>query len=102
MSNQWMATVDILGSTGGLLLALQGQSLVRYNRPALTPGGIGWSMISNSVQALWSTAAMAARYATGRLRSTHDILLERFIASITSDGPPPVSAEEGREAVRVM
>jgi predicted dehydrogenase len=101
-TNQWTATVDVLGSKGSLLLDLQSQSLVRYNRPAHNAGKIGWSAVSNSLQALWSSGAMALRYATGRMRSTHDILLQRFVESIASGSPPPVSAEEGREAVRVM
>jgi predicted dehydrogenase len=101
-SNQWMATVDILGSTGGMLLDLQGQSLVRYNRPALTPTGIARSMMNNAFQAMAGTAANGVRYLTGRLKSTHDIIVERFVESILGNGPTPVSAEEGREAVRVM
>jgi len=42
------------------------------------------------------------RYATGRIRSTHELLIDGFLESIIADQPPPVSAEEGREAVRVM
>ena len=101
-TDQWMGSVDVLGSKGGLLLDLQGQSLIKYNRPALTPWTIGRSMMSNSLQAFLSTCGMGIRYLTGRLRTTHDILLDRFADSILEDTPSPVSAEEGREAVRVL
>jgi predicted dehydrogenase len=101
-TNQWMATVDLLGSDGGLLLDLQGQALIKYHRTALRPGPIGWSMASNSLQALRSTFGMGLRYVTRRLQSTHAILLDHFIDSIIRDKPSPVSAEEGREAVRVL
>jgi hypothetical protein len=101
-TNQWMAIVDLLGSKAGLLLDLQGQSLVQYNRPALTPWKIGRSMMSNAFQSMLSTCDMGIRYLTGRLRRTHDILLDRFVDSIVQDTPSPVPPEEGREAVRVL
>jgi predicted dehydrogenase len=101
-TDQWMGMVDVLGSKGGLLLDLQGQSLIKYNRLALTPWKIGRSMLSNAFQALASTCGMGVRYLTGRLRTTHDILLDRFADSIIQGTPSPVSAEEGREAVRVL
>ena len=34
--------------------------------------------------------------------STHELLIDGFLESIIANQPPPVSAEEGREAVRVM
>ena len=42
------------------------------------------------------------RYATGHIRSTHELLIDGFVESIIANQPPPVSAEDGREAVRVM
>ena len=101
-TNQWMATVDILGTDGGLQLDLQSQSLVRYNRTSLSPWRVGWSLLGGAAQNLLTACANTARYASGRIRSTHEILLGGFIESILADGPVPVSAEEGREAVRVM
>jgi hypothetical protein len=35
------------------------------------------------------------------MRSTHEVLLERFVDSVLRGTEPPVTAEEGREAVRV-
>jgi predicted dehydrogenase len=101
-SNQWMALVDILGSEGCLLVDLQGLSLVKYHRTALTPWGIARSMLSNSLQGIIHTCANAVSVTTGRLKSTHETIVERFLDSILEDRASPVSAEEGREAVRVM
>jgi predicted dehydrogenase len=101
-TNQWMAQVDILGSEGSLLVDLQGLVVIKYNRPNLTTRHVGWSLLSHSFQILGGTAANVARLATGRLRSTHHILLDRFLDSILSGGSSPVPAEQGREAVRVM
>jgi 2-alkyl-3-oxoalkanoate reductase len=101
-SNQWMATVDILGSKGALFLDLQSQSIVKHNRTSLSPVRIGLAQLGGGGKQLWSTCANSVRYATGRIRSTHELLIDGFVESIIANQPPPVSAEEGREAVRVM
>jgi predicted dehydrogenase len=101
-SNQWMATVDILGSKGALFLDLQTQSIVKYNRTSLSPAQIGLSELGRGCKQLWATCANTVRYATGRIRSTHELLIDGFVESIIANQPPPVSAEEGREAVRLM
>ena len=101
-SNQWMATVDILGSEGALFLDLQSQSIVKHNRTSLSPLRIGLSQLGRGYKQLWATCANSVRYATGRIRSTHELLIDGFVDSIIANRPPPVSAEEGREAVRVM
>ena len=101
-SNQWMATVDILGSKGALFLDLQSQSIVKHNRTSLSPLRIGLSQLGRGYKQLWATCANSVRYSTGRIRSTHELLIDGFVESIIANQPPPVSAEEGREAVRVM
>ena len=101
-SNQWIATVDILGSKGALFLDLQSQSIVKYSRTSLSPLRIGLSELGRGCKQLWATCANSVRYATGRIRSTHELLIDGFVESIIANQPPPVSAEEGREAVRVM
>jgi predicted dehydrogenase len=101
-SNQWMAAVDILGSKGALFLDLQTQSIVKYNRTSLSPAQIGLSELGKGCRQIWATCANGVRYATGRIRSTHELLIDGFVESIIANQPPPVSAEEGREAVRVM
>jgi predicted dehydrogenase len=101
-SNQWMAAVDILGSKGALFLDLQSQSIVKHNRTSLSPPQVGFSELGRGCKQLWATCVNSVRYATGRIRSTHELLIDGFVESIIANRPPPVSAEEGREAVRVM
>jgi predicted dehydrogenase len=48
------------------------------------------------------TLGTAVSYATGRLENTHQRLVREFVESILEGKPVPVTAEEGREAVRVM
>lgn len=101
-TDQWMARLDIIGSKGILVLDLEGMCIIRYRRPKLKPFPIGLSLLSESAQIMRNLLSNGIRFATGRLRSTHDILIERFVESITDGTEPPVTAEEGREAVRMI
>lgn len=101
-TNQWMAQVDILGSEGSLIVDLQGLVAIKHNRRRLTASNVGWSLLSQSFQMLGGAATNVVRLATGRMKSTHHLLLDSFIDSIQKGEPSPVSAQEGREAVRVM
>ncbi len=101
-TNQWMAAVDIFGSKGTLRADLQNQSLVHYNQTSLRPWRVGRSLVGGAIQNLWTACGNTVRYATGRIRSTHERLLEGFVDSIQTGQPAPVPGEDGREAVRVM
>jgi predicted dehydrogenase len=101
-SNHWAAEVEVWGSDGCLRADLESQALVEYRRKELKAAEVGRSSLSEAAQIIASSATTGVRYALGKTRNTHDILLERFIHSIRHDAPSPVSMEEGREAVRVM
>jgi predicted dehydrogenase len=101
-SNQWAARVEILGSKGILVLDLESLFLVKYRRPKLTPWSTGLSALSESFQIARSLFMNGLNYYTGSLTSTHDALMEGFVYSIVKGTPEPVTAAEGREAVRVI
>jgi hypothetical protein len=96
-----MARLDIVGSKDILMVDLEGMCMRRYRRPKLKPLSIGLSLLSESTQMVSSLLANGIRFATGTLKSTHDVLVERFVDSISNGSESPVTAEEGREAVRV-
>ena len=101
-TQQWMARVDVLGEDGTLLLDLEGMNLVTYRRRALRPLAIGRSVLSDAAHSLGNLCRNGLRSITGTLRSTHDLIIERFAESILQGTAPPVTAEEGRETVRVL
>lgn len=100
-TDQWMARLDILGSKGILMLDLEGISIVRYRRVELKSLPISLSLLSESAQILWNLLTNAFRLATRRFNNAHDILIGRFVDSILNGKEPPVTAEQGREAVKV-
>ncbi len=101
-NEHWAAQVDIWGSEGMLKVDLQSKTLVRYDRVSLSPRVVGYSAISEAAQTAGSTLFTAAGVLAGRFRNTHDILIREFLHRTVRGLPSPVTAQEGREAVRVM
>jgi predicted dehydrogenase len=100
-TKQWQARVELFGAEGTLTLDLEGQYLVKRRRDNLRPLTIGKSVLSEARQILVSLFSNTARYVSGGFATSHDILLRKFVDSLLDGEPPPVSAEEGRETVRV-
>ena len=101
-SDEWLAQVDFIGTDAILRLDIETQSLTRYTREDITAGKVAMSQVRQAGQLLRDTLSVGARYATGRVPSTHDVMCERFCACVAEGAPSPVPAEEGRETVRVL
>lgn len=105
-SNNYVAEVSVFGTEGILNLDLQSMLLTHYelNETRLVPlalsslrtaGQIVGGVASNGAKAIFS------RDTVSRVRG-HAVEIERFVNSVINDQQPPVTAEEGRETVRVM
>lgn len=101
-TDQWAARLDILGEKGILTLDLEGMYLVNSRRPKLSPVPVALSILSESGQIVQNLVSKGVRLAAGKYENTHDIIVSRFVDSISNNTESPVSAEEGREAVRVL
>jgi predicted dehydrogenase len=101
-TDQWAARVDLLGSKGILTLDLEAMYLVNSRRPTLKPVPVALSILNESGQIVHDLVSKGLRLAAGKYDNTHDILVDRFADSIINNIPSPVTAEEGREAVRVL
>jgi len=101
-TNQWAAEVSVWGSTGIMRADLESQSLIHANRTRLTPTEIGLSTMGAAMQMTKGVLGTGARYLTRRFESTHELLIRAFCESIEKGTAPPVGAQEGREAIRVM
>ncbi len=98
----WAAQVVLWGSEGLLKVDLETQSVVLHHRRDLRPSTLGLSALSEAAQVMRSGLDTAVSYLSRRLENTHQRLVREFVESITNGKPIPVTAEEGREAVRVM
>ena len=101
-TDQWAARVDLLGSTGILTLDLEAMYVVNSRRPTLKPMPVALSILSESGQIVQNLVSKGLRVATGKYDNTHDIIVSRFVDAIANNTDSPVTAEEGREAVRVL
>jgi len=101
-TEEWAAKVEVLGDTGFLMLDLESMTVLHYRRTELKPVPVGLSLLRESAQLAGAFVSNSIRVATRRVRSTHEIIISQFADSILSGSEPPVSAEEGREAIRVL
>jgi len=101
-TDQWAAKVEVLGDQGSLMLDLESMNLLRYQRTELTPVTVGASLLRESLHLAGAFVSNSVRVATRNVHSTHEIIISQFADSILGGSKPPVSAEEGREAVRVL
>ena len=102
-SNRHTAYIDILGTERILHLDLPSMLLIHYGEKVSSrPIPFARYFLSTSSQIVRGVATNAFKLATRRLRSGHDIIIERFVDSILKNHQPPVTGENGREVVRVM
>lgn len=105
-SNNYVADVSVFGTEGILKMDLQSMLLTRYelNETRLVP--LALSSLKTAGQMVGGVTlnvakAIFARGTIARVRG-HAVEIEKFVNSVINDQQPPVTAEEGRETVRVM
>lgn len=101
-TKHWAAEVDLWGSEGLIKVDLESQSLVLHRRGRLAHSAIASSVLRAASQSVKSVASTAAKVLSDRYENTHALLIRLFLESLRNGSDPPVSAGEGREAVRVM
>jgi predicted dehydrogenase len=97
-------TVDILGSEMELRGDLWGRTLITFQPRDRSSTAIGMSNLNLSLQlfkVVGSTMSTFMKAVRGKA-SAHYTFISRFIDSIFKDSRPPVTAEEGRETVRLL
>jgi predicted dehydrogenase len=101
-TNQWMVWVEIAGSEGTLQLDLHGRSVIQIDRRKLRTVNIGLSVLSQAGQLVRGAVSTGVRFVLEQNLSTHDRLISAYAESLRMNKASPVTAEEGREAVKVM
>jgi len=101
-TRQWAAQVELWGEGGFLRADLETQAVACYRRPALTAAAAASSALGETAGALVSGGWAGLSRLAGRALTTHDVFVQRFAACLRGEAPPPVTAAEGREAVRVL
>ncbi len=101
-TDQWAAEVSVWGSSGRVVADLESQGVIHTKRSALTPQSVGMSTVTAAAQMTTHMLASGLKRASGRMETTHGVLIREFCRSILEGTSPPVTAQEGRESIRVM
>lgn len=101
-SSHWAADIDILGTEAALHIDLENMLLIKRHLKEEKYIPIAGYSLSNLSQMVGGITSNVFGVITGRQKIGTDIVIERFVDSVLNDSQPPVTAEEGRETVRVM
>ena len=102
-SNRYNTYIDLLGTEGVLHLDLQSFLLVRHGgKESVKPTTLARYSLSTAFQIIKGVTKNSLKIMTGMGKLGTDVVVERFVGSVLNDTLPPVTAEEGRETVRVM
>lgn len=105
-SDNYVAEVSVFGTKGILKMDLQSMLLTRYELNETKLVSLALSSLNTVAQTikgvtLNAAKAMFVKNTLTRARG-HDVVIEKFVNSVINDQQPPVTAEDGRETVRVM
>jgi UDP-N-acetylglucosamine 3-dehydrogenase len=103
-SNRRASTVDLLGTEGVLCVDLVSMLLMRHhNLQSMNPLALASHPLRTSLQIIGGIAKNAFQAVRdGRNFFGHQTIINGFVNSVLQDTEPPVTAEEGRETVRVL
>ena len=101
-SKQWHATVDVWGTKGLLTIDLETMNLNIHKRTSLNKYEVASSALASASGLVKDIFKTGISSVLGLYKNTHDHLIEGFADSIIEETNTPVSAEDGKEAVRVM
>jgi predicted dehydrogenase len=101
-SRHWAAEIQFWGTDGILRADMETQSLVVHRRLALTAKNVSLSTMRQAGALVGGMVGSGVSLATGRHQSTHARLIREFVESLERGAEAPVTAQEGRESIRVM
>ena len=96
--NYWVCDIDIIGTDAILRLDLNGMLITKHNLKELKYGCFikyYLSEIGQIIKGIFKNAFGSKKIGT-------DLVIEMFVKSILNNTELPVTAEEGKEAVRIM
>jgi predicted dehydrogenase len=101
-SKHWAAEIQFWGTDGILRADMETQALVHHRRSKLTAASVAASTLAQAGSLVGGMIASGSSLLTRQYQSTHARLIREFVESVVAGSEPPVSAQEGRESIRVM
>jgi predicted dehydrogenase len=100
--NYWASLIDLIGTEAMLRIDTERMLVIRQNLKALRYGPVAGSALNTVFQEVGGVASNALKAALRRNQLGTNVVIERFVGSLLNGSQPPVTAEEGREAVTIM
>lgn len=100
--NCWGANVDIYGTEEALHVDLHQMALTRHKLRSLKYIPVSKLSLSIIAQTSKEFASNVGKALMGRQKLGTDVVISRFVESVVSGKPVPVSGEDGRKAVELM
>lgn len=97
-ANYWVCDIEIVGTDALLRLDLNGMILTKHSLKELKLIPLAKFYLSNVSQILRGVLSNVF----GSRKIGTEVVIEQFVESIKNNSEPPVTGEEGREAVRIM
>ena len=101
-SRHWAAEIQFWGTEGILRSDMETQSLVVHRRPELSTKNVAVGTLRQAGSLVSGMTASGASLLTGKHQSTHARLIREYVESLKRGLEAPVTAQEGRESIRVM
>jgi len=101
-SNQQFSEVVILGTEGVIKYDCLSSDAVLYRRNSIKPCSVGLSLLGEGIQKLKNVTLKTFQLLSGNYKNGQRLIIEGFLDCILNDTDPPVTAAEGKDAVRVM
>lgn len=101
--SRYAAEVELFGTEGALYIDLQSMLVLRYGpKTSLRISKLLSTAFSTIYQTINGLLSNGLKVVTGRFHLGHDTVIEMFVNSVLNNTELPVTAEEGREVIRVM
>ncbi|MBI4267981.1 MAG: Gfo/Idh/MocA family oxidoreductase [Chloroflexi bacterium] len=103
-SSRRASTIELLGTEGALNIDLLSMLLIRQGKnQSMKPLSLATSALGNAARIAGGVMGNGLSVLTGRGEFYgHNIIISQFVDSVRSNHQPPITAEEGRETVRVI
>lgn len=101
-TNHWLAEVQLWGTEGILRADMENQNLILHRRKDLTAASVAGSTLAQAGKSVADAFGTGVQLAAGKYRTTHERFISEFVDALAKGEPSPVTAEEGRESIRVM
>lgn len=101
-TNQWAASFNIFCENGLIKVDLENRLVLKYKREKLNPLVLGKGVLDETIQRCCNLFLVGLSYLSGSKIDPHYVGIDEFVQAVSTNKSFSISANEGREVVRIM